>query len=152
MTYRHVQSGRLHWLFTGFAFFALIAALVLEPIEARLGLGAVSTVFAVITVSFSKLEIAAQGGVLGFPRKRVDYAEILVFERARSHLIDSWGIHWVPGRGTTWNIWGRDCVEIRTSRGLLRVGTDDPDGLVAHLAERVRQHIRQRDRAGGAGA
>jgi hypothetical protein len=29
------------------------------------------------------------------------------------------------------------CVELQTDRGLVRLGTDDPDGLVQHLVQRT---------------
>lgn len=57
--------------------------------------------------------------------------------RARSKLIDGWGVHWLPGRGWTFNLWGRDCVEGNTARRRLRIGTDDPEGLANFLTERT---------------
>lgn len=61
----------------------------------------------------------------------VPYADVVSARRAESAVIDGWGIHYVPGRGWTWNVQGRDCVEIELASGKrLRVGTDDPDGLL----------------------
>ena len=79
-------------------------------------------------------------GPIGLWKKRVPYAEITSAKPARSAFIDCWGVHWIPGRGWTWNIWGRDCVELRTTRGKLRIGTDDQAGLVALLSERIERN------------
>jgi hypothetical protein len=48
-----------------------------------------------------------------------------------------WGIHWNPWGGWVWNIWGFDCVVLQLNRGMFRVGTDDPDGLVEFLRRRI---------------
>jgi len=70
--------------------------------------------------------------------RRVDYARIRSVERTRSDPLDGWGIHWIPGRGWIWNLWGRDCVRVRFDDGkVLRIGTDDPGGLLRVLEERV---------------
>jgi hypothetical protein len=145
MSYRHVQHGWFHWLLVAFALLWIGAAFVVEPLWIRLALFAMAGLFGLLAALFSRLEIASEGrhlvarfGLLGFPSRRVAYDDIESFERARSTLIDGWGIHWVPGRGWTWNLWGRDCVELETRGGFLRLGTDDPEGLVAHLTERVR--------------
>jgi hypothetical protein len=61
-------------------------------------------------------------------------------EPGRTNLRDGWGIHYFPGRGSTWNLWGFDCVVLRLGGSkTLRVGTDDPEGLAAFLADRVRR-------------
>ena len=41
---------------------------------------------------------------------------------ARSFL-DGWGIHYLPGRGTTYNIWGFDCVRVELDKRTIRIGT-----------------------------
>jgi hypothetical protein len=58
-------------------------------------------------------------------------------EAGRSRLIDGWGIHWLPRRGWTYNLWGRGCVAIRTDRGPVRIGTDDPTGLERFLRAKL---------------
>ena len=58
-------------------------------------------------------------------------------EPGRSSLLDGWGIHYFPGRGWTYNLWGFDCVVLRMKKKTLRVGTDDPDGLLEFLQSRV---------------
>jgi hypothetical protein len=56
---------------------------------------------------------------------------------ARSSWIDGWGIHYIPGRGMTYNLWGFDCVEIDMNGRTVRVGTDDPEGLTDFLKGRI---------------
>ena len=36
----------------------------------------------------------------------IRYSDITLVEYDRSGVIDGWGIHWVPGRRTTRNLWG----------------------------------------------
>ena len=55
-------------------------------------------------------------------------------EVGRSRLIDGWGIHWVPGRGWTYNLWGFRCVQIKHLGRTVRIGTDDPGGLHEAIA------------------
>ena len=54
-------------------------------------------------------------------------------------LLEGWGIHWTPGRGWTYNIWGYDCVKLSLDRGTIRVGSDDVENLVSFLRERIGQ-------------
>jgi hypothetical protein len=110
----------------------------------RLPMAVAGLVLLVLGAMFSHLTIRDEGdalalrfGPLALVSKRIPYARIRAFRPARSALIDGWGIHWVPGRGWTWNLWGRDCVELELDGGRLRVGTDDPEGLAAHLASRA---------------
>jgi hypothetical protein len=71
--------------------------------------------------------------------KRVPYDRIAAVERDRTRFIDGWGVHWVPFRGWTYNLWGYDCVRLTLTRGrTLRIGTDDPEGLSQFLQEKCR--------------
>ena len=81
------------------------------------------------------LELKLGRGPLPGFKKRVSYDSITGACRDRSLLIEGWGIHLGP-RGWVWNLWGRDVVEIELTEGRLRLGTDDPDGLLSHLKER----------------
>ena len=59
-------------------------------------------------------------------------------EPDRSNVIDGWGIHWVPGRGWTYNLWGFDCVRLTLAGGrTIRVGTDDPRSLAQFVQTRI---------------
>ena len=101
-----------------------------------------SGLFFFLTFAFKWLETSGQGdhllvryGPLPSFRKRVRYDGVRGGKRDRSLLIEGWGIHLGP-RGWIWNLWGREVVELEREEGRLRIGTDDPEGLIAHLRER----------------
>lgn len=68
---------------------------------------------------------------------RIPYDKITAIQPDRTGLLDGWGIHWFPGRGITYNIWGFDCVRIETDRRAYRIGTDDVANLVTFLRQRT---------------
>ncbi len=74
-------------------------------------------------------------GPLSILRRRVSYDRVRAVRRDRSRLIEGWGIRRGP-RGWIWNIWGREVVELDLDKGRLRIGTDDPEGLLALLQDR----------------
>lgn len=55
------------------------------------------------------------------------------FASGHSYWIEGWGIHYLPGRGETWNLWGFDCVELDVDGRLLHIDSDDPEGLADFL-------------------
>lgn len=93
--------------------------------------------FVTLTVRDDGDALLVRFGPLPLFRHRVPYARMEGVQVARSKLVDGWGVHWVPGRGWTWNLWGFDCVEIDASGRTLRIGTDDPRGLAAFLDKRI---------------
>ena len=147
--YRHTQVGRFHVIGVGAGLVLLalgvgrIAGLYMPDMDASIAavLLVGGAVLLLVGLMFRQLTIRDAGdaldirfGPVPIVGKRVPYDSIEGFERARSRVIDGWGIHWVPGRGWTWNIHGFDCVELELRGGRrLRVGTDDPEGLAAHL-------------------
>ena len=52
-------------------------------------------------------------------------------------LIDGLGIHYVPFRGWTYNLWGFDCVVLELGKKTLRIGSNDADGLLTFLRSRI---------------
>ena len=148
MGYTHTQRGPLHWLLWGSALLLAVLVIVVPPeaawVQGLLLVVAVSVVF--LAFCFRSLTVRDEGTALAIRfgpsalfRRSVPYAAMRAAKRARSAILDGWGVHWLPGRGWTMNLWGRDCVEIELDRGLLRVGTDDPDGLTAFLEARLRE-------------
>lgn len=145
MRYEHTQGGHFHWIVLSIGAVEVAAGLALPmPAEIRglllglgLFLGLVAFCFARLTVREEEEHLVVVFGPLPLFRRRVAYADIRSFRTARSALVDGWGIHWFPGRGWTWNLWGRDCLELATRTGPLRIGTDDPAGLADHLGERL---------------
>ena len=93
--------------------------------------------FRELTVSVDTAELSVQYGPIPLFGKRIPLANIAQVEAGRSTWIDGWGIHYVPGRGWTYNLWGFDCVELNLNGKRLRVGTDDRDHLAQALADRI---------------
>ncbi len=141
MGYEHTQKGP--WRFLGYVF-----ALALLPVlwaasddpMAVLAIGGAVLLVIVLCEAFSRLTIRDDGDrlsvVFGPPpvwRTQVLYRDIESVEPDRSSFLDGWGVHWLPGKGTIYNVWGFDCVRVKTPRRTVRLGTDDVDRLVAFL-------------------
>jgi len=146
MGYHHVQYGKLHWLLWAAAAgcVALAWSLRHQPIALVAPLGA-AVLLALCAQCFQQLEVSDQGdhllvrfGPLPVWRKRIPYDEIAAAQPGRTSWIDGWGIHWVPLRGWTYNVWGFDCVKLRLGRRVIRIGTDDPEGLLHFLRTRIK--------------
>lgn len=152
--YDHVQRGLFHWGIYAIAAVCLWAGIAILDgrIEQEVSGGdAALWVFFVMAallvflgMSFQYLRVRDCGdtleinfGPLPLLSKQVRYADISSVERARTSLIDGWFVHVVPGRGWTWNLWGRDCAELSINGSQLRVGTNDAEGLVSFLEERI---------------
>lgn len=148
--YDHVQRGYFHWLL--YALGAINATLTVvlvdsqesDAVVTRVILGTMAGVFVLLGVSFQHLRVRDEGdslqvafGPLAIVRRQVRYSDILSAKRGRSRWLDGWGIHWMPDKGWIWNIRGRDVVELKLNGGRMRVGTDDPDGLLEHLQQRI---------------
>jgi len=93
---------------------------------------------------FTSLTIGDEGdflsirfGPLPVIRKTIRYADITAVEIGRTSFIDGWGIHYMPGSGWTYNIWGFACVKLTQGRKIIRVGTDDAEGLAEVIREKA---------------
>ncbi|MCR9247173.1 MAG: hypothetical protein NXI31_19240 [bacterium] len=139
--YEHTQHSPLWYALL----LPMLGGIVIAGMSEEAGLigfgVAAAVAFAVLAASFGTLTVQDAGevlrvrfGPLPLFGTSVQFAAIQSVRATRSRLIDGWGVHWIPGRGWTFNLWGFDCVEVTTDRGLLRIGTDDPAGLVAFLA------------------
>ncbi|MBK7403704.1 MAG: hypothetical protein IPJ41_03480 [Phycisphaerales bacterium] len=146
MGYGHTQRAPLAILLVVFAGATLVGAWsewgrsIAGPI-----LLSASAAFLLLAASFAHLRISDRGeflsarfGPLPVFGTRVRYASITSIERGRSSWIDGWGIHFIPGRGWTFNLWGWDCVVLRCGERIVRLGTDDPEGLEQFLRTRVK--------------
>lgn len=143
--YQHKQRSPLHWLLHMSALAILVSHSFFpaDPIgTAALLLLAALLVFLAfcfreLTVSVDQTELSVQFGPIPLFGKRISLSNISQVEAGRSSWIDGWGIHFVPGRGWTYNLWGFDCVEFKLSGKRFRVGTNDQDGLAQALAENI---------------
>ena len=145
MTYCHTQHAPLAKLL-----FALAVALGIAAWYSRdqvpvmltqLGIAAtfvvVASMFAWLKVSDEGDNLAIRYGPLPVFRKRIPYSSIRSVEASRSSIIDGWGIHWVPGRGWTYNLWGFNCAKLTVDGHVLRVGSDDVNNLVDFLQSKI---------------
>lgn len=142
--YRHTQWSPLGPAFAAAAIGCLtVWMLVDDPLERTLcvtmavAAGLIGGLFARLRITERDDHLRVRFGPLPLFGTRVRYAHVRSVRRARASLLDGLGVHWFPGRGWTFNVWGFDCVELQTDRGPVRLGTDDPDGLVQHLTQRT---------------
>ena len=62
----------------------------------------------------------------------------MIMDFGRTLILDGWGVHYSIRGGWVWNLWGRDCVVVhQKDKSILRIGTDDAEGLAAFLHERI---------------
>lgn len=143
-SYRHTQKGPWGLLLyvLGVVFLAVGWSVPLLPV--RITFLITGVLIFLLGMSFHHMTVADEGNQVTirfgpFPlfRKRIDYGEIRAVEKGRTTILDGWGIHLSLRGGWVWNIWGRDCVVIQLKRGIIRVGTDDPDGLAEFLKRRM---------------
>ncbi len=141
MQYEHTQRGALHSILWGsaglmFAMAWLSRAVWLPALILVITGGvilAVSLCFRDLTVRDEGDHLSVRFGPLPLFGTRIPYAEITDVQPGRSNLLDGWGVHWLPGKGWIFNIWGFDCVSITLKQRMVRVGTDDLDNLLAFL-------------------
>ncbi|MBN2476709.1 MAG: hypothetical protein JXB62_19010 [Pirellulales bacterium] len=146
MQYEHTQHGLWHLVVFGAAGVLFAAAwFAREDPLAWIALTTAGGLMTVLAFAFMWLSVrdevdclAVRFGPLPLLGKRLRYADVTAAERDRTTLLDGWGIHWVPGRGWIYNIWGFDCVKLTLGRKVIRIGTDDADRLLELLRSRVR--------------
>ena len=143
--YEHTQRGAMHLILLAVSAIIGTAALLSGGVPpVRNGLLSLSVVFAVVAAGFAQLTVRDRGDrltarfgwipLIGWSARWVDIESA---EVGRTSWIDGWGLHWLPGRGTTINIWGLDCVVLRVKGRIVRVGTDDPEGLAEYVQQRI---------------
>ena len=135
---------------TGYLILGVVGA-VLVAVGAGVPSGTSSTRWTVVAavlvaagVGFGRLTVEVRDGALqvsftlGWPRWRWSLHEIASAREVRNSWLAGWGLHWVPGFPGYWviNVSGFAAVELRLRNGRrYRVGTDDPDGLLAALRQ-----------------
>ncbi len=145
MGYEHTQRGPWHVLLFLVAAGCLVGGWVLrhEPMGHYicLGVGLVMIMtglgFMQLTVRDEQDALALRFGPLPLFYTRIPYKNIRQVQPGRTILLDGWGIHYFPGRGTTFNIWGFDCVRVELDKRTIRIGTNDVENLVAFLQSRM---------------
>ena len=149
--YDHTQRGKLQWVCHVSSLFTLLIIVLFIPPEAGMIAYPVTGLtiaiieffaFAVITLRIYDHgdHLALRYGPLPIIGKKISYQDMATTEPGRSKFIDGWGVHYIPGRGWTYNLWGFACVEITMMDDkVIRVGTDDTDGLHAFLQQRIQE-------------
>jgi hypothetical protein len=143
--YEHVQRGRLHIIFWAVAAVMVAGASLASSSRAAEGFAlAVAGIFVLCALMFGTLTVRGDGecltlryGPLPVFRKRVRYADVTAVEPGCTSIIDGWGIHYIPWRGWTYNLWGFGCVKLTLGKRVLRVGSDDVENLAAFLKAKI---------------
>jgi hypothetical protein len=144
MAYNHTQHGRWHYLLFAFTLAALVGSWLTRSVPpVVILLSVIAGIFALCGLMFGSLTIREEGpwlslrfGPLPLLRKRIRYADITGVELGRTRIIDGWGIHCIPGRGWTYNLWGFGCVKLTLGRKVIRVGSDDAEDLAKVIREK----------------
>ncbi|GAB6164234.1 hypothetical protein JCM19992_02340 [Thermostilla marina] len=142
MEYENTQHG--HW----YLLVALLGVVVMVVYElapqglvpSLIGMGAVALVllcFGSLTIRDEGDALVARFGPIPLFRKRIPYILIEKVEPVRTSIWVGWGIHFVPGHGAVWNVWGFDAVRIVYGDRTVTLGTNDQEGLIRFLEEKV---------------
>ncbi len=145
MNYSHTQSSPMHWIVGAFGLAAGVGAVASAGLPvAWPGLAVAAVVmltlsfcFARLTVEVDEERLSIRYGPLPWFGAEVRLDEVTAVAYDRTNVLDGWGVHWVPGRGWTYNLWGFDCVRLELGNRTIRVGTDDPSGLLDALERRL---------------
>jgi hypothetical protein len=145
MHYEHTQKAPMHYILYGVAAIMIVSAWlsVGDPITVII-LSAGGCLLLILSLSFRSLTVSDEGerlsirfGPIPLFRKSIAYADITRVEPGKSSIIDGWGIHYIPGRGWTYNLWGFGCAVVYLGKRVIRIGTDDVENLVAFLNRRI---------------
>jgi len=145
MDYDHTQRGGLRIVLDLSAGLMFVMAWLSRAVRVpALILVATGAVFLALGFCFRELTVRDEGdylrvryGPLPLLGTRIRYDEITSVEPARTSWLDGWGIHWIPGRGWTYNLWGFDCVRLTVGGKTISVGTDDVENLARFLRDKT---------------
>jgi len=147
MPYDHTQTGWMHYLLygVGLAMLAMTWALGADPVAQYL-LPLVAAVMFLFGASFHRLTVQDEGDYLSVRYgpvplfgRRFAYKEMTTAEPDRTSIIDGWGIHYIPGRGWTYNLKGFQCVKVSFGKKVVRIGTDEAPALAAFLQGKIEE-------------
>ena len=145
MIYEKTQKSYLVWILTGASLVILIPAWLFSGQSAALiSILAVTLILFITALFFSTLTIQDQGkflsvrfGPLPLIKIVIRYSNITAIKPDKSSILDGWGIHYIPWRGWTYNLWGFKCVRIEMGKETVRVGTSDPEALAQFIKEKI---------------
>lgn len=142
--YNHTQKAPVAYLVLPIvAVIFACATLAQGPLQGLFGL-CLACLLLILFFSFRYLNVrqekdhlAIRFGPIPLFKRSIPYAQMTGVEKCRSDFIDGGGIHYIPGRGWIYNLWGGDCVKIHLGEHYVRVGSDAIDGLYEHLREQI---------------
>jgi hypothetical protein len=145
VSYSHTQTAPLHYILHAVGAGTLVGAwLSRDEWLIATSLGALAALMFLFGFMFGHLTVrdeteflAIRYGPIQVFYHRIPFADISSAEPCRSSIIDGWGIHWTPGRGLIYNLWGFGCVKLAVNGKTVRIGTDDVDNLVTFLRGRI---------------
>ena len=138
--YKHTQIGWIILVISTpiiliLAFWAAINP-ILVAIIAIVAIVIMLALFTSLTVVGDNNEIRFSFGP-GVVRKHISYDRIKSVKKVRNRWYYGWGVRWY-GRGWLYNVSGLDAVELNlTNDTELRIGTDEPDELLAFLNSKI---------------
>ena len=143
-SYSHTQKGIIMPILATCAVIcACVAAYHYNVSPLCVVFAASAATFAVFCPMFASLTVKDAGdhliiafGPVSLFKKSVPYSDITGVERDKSTFLSGWGIHWTS-KGWLWNIGGYDCVRIKLGDKGFLIGTDDPEGLVKYISEKM---------------
>lgn len=139
--YRHTQFGTVIVLSLLFAVAGTISLSFLEGVpDWTRWIGVLIAVALVLffdlTAEIDETSVRLRFGI-GLIRRSVPLAAVASCRAVRNTVLMGWGIHYI-GRGWLYNVSGMEAVEIQLKDGTrLRIGTDDPEGLLAAIRDRL---------------
>jgi hypothetical protein len=146
--YRHTQIG---WTLIVLVAAAVVAEVVLVVVLApgstlALSLsGALAAILAVVLVLFSTLTVTVDDAAVRLAfgleslRREVSLDEVSAARTVRNAWYSGWGVRVIPN-GRLYNVGGLDAVELQLDSGrVVRVGTDEPDALLAAVQLALRE-------------
>ncbi|HOA50959.1 MAG: hypothetical protein WBH86_00630 [Thermogutta sp.] len=145
MSYQNTQYGKWYWM-TPLVLGTLLVIDLLVPGQPIpwFGYAIAGGTVAMVTLCFTSLtvrdggdKLVVQFGPIPLVRATIPYRSITRVEQGRTNFFDGWGIHYSLTGGTVLNIWGFDCVRIWCGSRLYSIGTDDPDGLLTFLKNKL---------------
>lgn len=128
----------------GAGVFAGQAVIAQQEQPARIVLLCVAALFIFLAACFAELTVRDEGerlvlryGPLPLFGWKFSWNDVESAKVGRTSWIDGLGIHWIPGRGTTFNLWGFDCVVLQVNGKIVRIGTDEAEALAQHICTRI---------------
>lgn len=144
--YYHTQRSPVSFLFFLVPATALLVAWLLRSQEPAVAVGAaimgvilflVASGMQTLTVFDRDDHLNVRYGPFPLFGWRFDYNDMTDATPGRTWIIDGWGIHWVPFRGWTLNLFGFECVVLHFGNKTVRIGTNDSEALVNFLKDKL---------------